>query len=48
MPPLIIKEEMDAIDSGHESEGEPMSTEMLEDICDSSNSHLRVNRIEAC
>ena len=43
MPPLIIKEEMDAIDSGHESEGEPMSTVMLEAIRDGSPSHLSVN-----
>ena len=30
-----------------ESDGEPMSTEMLEDIWDGSKSHLRVNRREA-
>ena len=34
MPLLIIEEEMDAMDSGYESEDEPMSTEMLEDISD--------------
>ena len=34
MPPLISEEEMDAMDSGYESEDEPMSTEMLEDISD--------------
>ena len=38
---------MDAMDSGEESEDEPMSTEMLEDICDGIQSHLGVNRIEA-
>ena len=33
--------------SGDDSDAETMSTEMLEDICDSSQSHLRVNRIES-
>ena len=36
------------MDSGDESYDEPMSTEMLEDICDGSKSHPSVNRIEAC
>ena len=27
---------------------DPMYTEMLEDICDGSQSHLNVNRREAC
>ena len=39
---------MDAIDSGDESEDEPISTEMLEEICDGSKSHPSVTRIEAC
>ena len=39
---------MDVIDSGDESDDEPMSTEMLEDICDSSQYHTRINRREAC
>ena len=30
--------------SGDESEDEPISTEMLEDMCDSSQSHPSVNR----
>ena len=47
MPPLINKEEMDAMDSGDESDDEPISTEMLEDILDGSHSHPRVNRREA-
>ena len=47
MPPIIIKKEMDAIDSGNESEDEPMSTETLEEIRDSSKSHTNVNMIEA-
>ena len=47
MPPLISKEEMYAMDSSDESEDEPMSMEMLEDIRDGSKSHPRVNRREA-
>ena len=48
MPPLLIKEEMDANDSGDESDHDLISTEMLEDICDGSQSHPNVNQIEAC
>ena len=33
--------------NGDESDDEPMSTEMLEDIRDGSQSHPNVNRIEA-
>ena len=44
MPPLISKEEMDAMSSGDEYEYGPMSTEMLEDIRDVSQSHPIVNR----
>ena len=47
MPPLISKEEMDVMDSGDESEDEIMSTEMSEDICDGSKSHLGINSREA-
>ena len=36
MPPLISEEEMDAVSSGDESDAEPISTEMLEDIHDNS------------
>ena len=32
---------------GYESDDEPIPTEMLEDICDGSKSHLSVNRREA-
>ena len=35
------------MDSGDESDDKPMSTEMLEDICDGSQSHPNVNRTEA-
>ena len=48
MPPLIRKEEMYAMDSGNESDDEPMSTKVLEDICDGSQSHPSVNRRQAC
>ena len=34
------------MDSGDESDDEPMSTEMLEDIHDGSQYHPNVNRIE--
>ena len=44
MPPLISEREMDAMDSGDESEYEPMSMEMLEDIRDGSKSCLSINR----
>ena len=46
MTPLLSKEEMDAMDSGDESDDEPISTDMLEDICDESQSCPNVNRIE--
>ena len=48
MPLLISEEEMGEIDSGDESEDEPISTDMLEDIHDVSKSHPILNRIEAC
>ena len=47
MPPLLNGEEMNALDYDDESDDEPMSTEMLEDIRDGSQSHTNVNRIEA-
>ena len=48
IPPLISKEEMDAMDSGDGSDHDLISTEMLEDICDRSQSHPRINQREAC
>ena len=48
MPPLISKEDMNEMDSGDESDDGPISTEMLEDICDGRQSHPSVNRREAC
>ena len=35
---------MDAVDYGNESYGYTMSTDMLEDICDGSQSHPNVNK----
>ena len=43
MPPLLIEEYMDAMDYGDESDNDLISTEMLEDIRDGSQSHLNVN-----
>ena len=44
MPPLIRKEEMNTMDSGNEYLDEPMSTKMLEDICDVCQYDTSVNR----
>ena len=46
MPQLPSKEEMDAMDSGDKSDHDLISTEMLENICDLSQSHTNVNRRE--
>ena len=43
MPALLIEEDMDVMDSGDESDNDPIFTEMLEDIYDLSQSHLNVN-----
>ena len=47
MPPLIIEEEMGVMSSSDDYDAEPMSTDMLEDIHDSIQSHLGVNSIDA-
>ena len=47
IPSLISEEEMDAMLSGNDYDDETMSTEMLEDICDGSQSHPIVNWREA-
>ena len=39
---------MDDMSSGDDSDAEPMSMEMLEDIHDGSQSHPSIKRIEAC
>ena len=44
MSPLFSKEEKDVMDSGNESDDDPISTETLEDIRDRSQSHPSVNR----
>ena len=44
MPPLLSEEEMDAMDSGDESDHDIIITEMLEDIRDGIQSHPNVNR----
>ena len=38
---------MDVMNSLNESDDEPMTTEILEDICDGSQSHQSINRREA-
>ena len=43
MPPLIIKEEMYDMDSGYETDDEPLATEMLEDIRYGSKYHPSIN-----
>ena len=45
MPPLLSEEDMDAMDSGDESDHDIISTEMLEDIRDGIQTHPNVNRI---
>ena len=44
---MMSKEVMDAINSSDESYHDIISTEMLEDIRDGSQTHLKVNKIEA-
>ena len=48
MPPLLSLEETDALDSGDESDDEPMSMEMSEHIRYGSQSHLNLNKRESC
>ena len=47
MPPLLREEDIDAMDSGDESDHDIISMDMLEDICDGSQSHPNVNRRES-
>ena len=44
---MMIKQDMDAMNYGYESYHDLISTEMLEDIRDGSQTHPNVNRIEA-
>ena len=48
MPPMLSEEDIDAMDSGNESDHDLIPTEMLEDIRDGSQSHPNVNKKEAC
>ena len=41
---MMSEQDMDAINSGDESDHDIISTEILEDICDGSQTHLKVNR----
>ena len=47
MLPPISEEEMGSMESGNESDDETISTEMLKDICDRSQSHSIINWREA-
>ena len=47
MPPLISEEEMDAMDSGDESDHDPMSTDILKEILVISQSRPSINRRDA-
>ena len=47
MPTLVSEEEIDAMDSGDESDHDLISTEMLEDIRDGSQSHPNANKRES-
>ena len=44
MPPILSEEDMYAMDSGDESDHDLISTEMLQDIFDISQSHPNVNQ----
>ena len=44
---MMIEQDMDAINYGDESDHDLISMEMLEDICDGSQTHPNVNRREA-
>ena len=48
MPPLISEEEIDAMDSGNDSDQDLISMEMLEDICDGVESCPSINQRESC
>ena len=47
MPPIMIEEDIDYMDSGDESNHDLISMEMLEEIFDGSKSHTNVNQREA-
>ena len=39
---------MDVMSSDDDNDAEPISTDMLEDICDGSQFHTSINSREAC
>ena len=41
---IMSEQDMDAINSGDESDHDLISTEMLHDICDGSQTHPNINR----
>ena len=41
---IMSEQDMDAINSGDESDHDLISTEMLEDICDGSQNYQKINR----
>ena len=43
---MMSEQDMDAMNSGDESDHGLISTEILEEICDGSKTHPNVNRIE--
>ena len=44
---MMSEQDMDAMNSGDESDHDLISTEMLEEICDGNQTHPNVNRREA-
>ena len=44
---MMSKQDMDAINSGEKSDHDLISTEMLEDICDGSQTHTNINKRES-
>ena len=46
MPPLLSEEDMNAMEYGDQSDHDILYTEMLEDICDGSQTHPNINRRE--
>ena len=44
---MMSEQDMDNLDSSDESDHDCISTEMLEDICDGSQTHPNVNKREA-
>ena len=44
---MMSKQDMENMNSGDESDHDLISTEMLEDICDVSQTHRNVNKREA-